>query len=130
MSLSCFASASAFFAAASGSRFGVAAGFSEPFVAGVGNGELSRTAFFNSSSLRFFFSCLAKSSAFVSLAKAIVLPSGAQTGLLAPFGRSLNENESPPDIGKIDNCDGSGLPSFSVARKKSKHFPSGDQRGA
>ena len=27
------------------------------------------------------------------------------------------------------NCGGSGLPSFSVARTKSKNFPSGDQRG-
>ena len=103
MSLSCSASASAFFAAASGSPFGVAVAFSELFVAAVADGELSLTAFFNSSSLRFFFSCLAKSSAFVSLVNAIVFPSGAQTGLLAPFGRSVNENESPPAIGKIDN---------------------------
>src|SRR5437868_9166680 len=100
MSLSCSASASAFFAAASGSFFGVAACLSEPFVAGVGDGELSRTAFFNSSSLRFFFFFFARSSAVVSLAKAIVLPSGAHTGLLAPFGQSVNENESPPHIGK------------------------------
>ena len=41
MSLSCSASASAFFAAASGSLFGVAAGLSEPFVAEVVDGELS-----------------------------------------------------------------------------------------
>ena len=103
MSLSCSASASAFFAAASGSLLGVAVGLPEPFVAGVGDGELSLTAFFNSASLRFFFACLSRSSAFVSLVNAIVFPSGPQTGLLAPFGRSVKENESPPAIGKIDN---------------------------
>src|SRR5438046_7033060 len=103
MSLSCSASTSAFFAAASGSPFGVAVAFSELFVAAVADGELSLTAFFNSSSLRFFFSCLARSSAFVSLVNAIVFSYGAQTGLLAPFGRLVNEKESPPAVGQIDN---------------------------
>src|SRR6266480_993368 len=128
MSLWVSPSASAFFAAASGSPFGVAVAFSELFVAAVTDGELSLTAVFNSSSLRFFFSCLARSSAFVSLVNAIVFPSGAHTGLLAPLGRSVKENESPPAIGKIDNRGGSGLPSFSVVRKKRRYFPSGDQR--
>src|SRR6266516_2404879 len=77
----------------------------------------------------FLFACLARSSVFVSLVYAMVFPSGAQTGLPAPFGRSVKTNESPPPVGRIANCAGSGLPSFSVARRKSKTFPSGDQRG-
>ena len=81
-------------------------------------------------SLFFFFSCFARSSAFVSLVNAMVFPSGAQTGLPAPFGRSVKTKESPPAVGRIASCGGSGLPSFSVARRKSKNFPSGDQRGA
>src|SRR6266487_3872558 len=130
MSLSCSASDSAFFATCSPS-FLVAPSFLADFLAVSveGDGETSLTAFFNSSSLRFFFSCFARSSAFVSLVNAIVFPSGDQTGLAAPLGKSVNENESPPAIDKIDNCAGSGLPSFSVARRKSKYFPSGDQRG-
>src|ERR1700730_15827462 len=92
--------------------------------------DSSLTAFFNSSSFCFFFSCLLRSSAFVELVNAIVLPSGAHFGLLAPFGNSVNTNESPPVIGKIDNCGGSSLPSFSVARTNKTNFPSGDQRGA
>src|SRR2546429_4157267 len=130
MSLSCSPSGSAFFAVASLALFGVGVVLFALLSAVRGDGEFSLIAFFNSSSLRFFFSCLARSSAFVSLVNAIVLPSGGHTGLLAPFGRSVKENESPPAIGKIDNWGGSGLPSFSVARKKSKNFPSGDQRGA
>src|SRR5436853_6720647 len=111
MSLSCSASASAFFAAASGSLLGVAVGLFELFVAGGGDGELSLTAFFNSASLRFFFACLSRSSAFVSLMNAIVFPSGPQTGLLAPFGRLVKEDESPPAIGHIVTWAASGLPS-------------------
>ena len=129
-SLSCSDSASAFFAGSS------EAVLVDPFfsaglfdASGEAVGEVAPTAFFNSSSFFFFFSCFARSSGFVSLVNAIVFPSGDQTGLLAPFGRSVNEKESPPAIGKIDNCDGSGLPSFSVARTKSRNFPSGDHCG-
>src|SRR5213083_2962562 len=129
MSLSCSPSGSAFFAVASLALFGVGAVLFALLPAVRGDGEFSLIAFFNSSSLRFFFSCLARSSAFVSLVKAIVFPSGDQTGLFAPFGKSVNENESPPAIGMIDNCGGSGLSSFSVARIKRRYFPSGDQRG-
>src|SRR5437773_6942102 len=126
-SLSCSDSASAFLAASSEAVFVFfSAGVFE--AAGEPVGDIALTAFFNSSSFFFFFSCLAKSSGLLSLVNAIVFPSGDQTGLLAPFGKSLNENESPPAIGKIDNCAGSGLPSFSVARKKRRNFPSGDQR--
>src|SRR6266550_7826015 len=70
--------------------------------------------FFDSSSFDFFFSCLARSSAFVSLVNAIVFPSGAQLGFAAPFGRSVKTKESPPVIGRIASCGGSGLPFFSV----------------
>src|SRR4029453_10647103 len=101
---------------------------------GVGDpdpaGAFPPPAFFSSSSLDFFFSCLARSSALVSLVNAIIFPSGAQLGFPAPFGRSVKTNESPPAIGRIASCGGSGLPFFSVARRKSKNFPSGDQRGA
>src|ERR1700730_6974514 len=125
-SLSCSDSASAFFAACSLSFLPVlSVGVFD--AEGDAAGEVALTAFFNSSS--FFFACFARSSALVSLVNAIVFPSGDQTGLPAPLGKSVNENESPPAIGKIDNCGGSGLPSFSVARKKSTYFPSGDQRG-
>src|SRR6266550_8462875 len=65
-------------------------------------------------SFDFFFSCLARSSAFVSLVNAIVFPSGAQLGFAAPFGRSVKTNESPPVIERIASCGGSGLPFFSV----------------
>ena len=125
-SLSCSDSASAFFAESSEAVF-VDAFFSTGDLEAVG--DVALTAFFNSSSFFFFFSCLARSSAFVSLVNATVFPSGDQAGLLAPFGRSVNENESPPAIGRIDNCGGSGFPSFSDARTKSRNFPSSDQRG-
>src|SRR5256885_965527 len=129
-SLSCSDSVSAFLVACSDASF-AATSFSPEVLDGPGEalGEILLTAFFSSSSFFFFFSCLARSSGFVSLVNAIVLPSGDQTGLFAPFGSSVNENESPPAIGRIDNCGGSGLPSFSVERTKSKNFPSGDQRG-
>src|SRR6266704_1499608 len=77
----------------------------------------------------FFFSCLARSSVFVSLVNAMVFPSGAQRGLPAPFGRSVKTKESPPLVGRIASCANSGLPSFSIARRKSRNFPSEDQRG-
>src|ERR1700730_6430268 len=134
-SLSCSASLSVFAIAESVAAFGVCLAGDGEAVADLEADGLADAlgsavpAFFTSSSLRFFFSCLARSSAFVPLVNAIVLPSGDQAGLPAPFGRSVNENESPPAIGKIDNWAGSGLPSFSAARTKSRYFPSGDQRG-
>src|SRR6266498_3238087 len=100
MSLSCSVSASTFLAAFSPSSLVgplFSAGFFEDSV--EGEGGISLTAFFNSSSLRFFFSCFARSSAFVSLVNAIDFPSGDQTGLPVLFGKSVNENESPPAIG-------------------------------
>src|SRR2546430_17390324 len=103
MSISCSPSGSVFFAVASLALFGVGFVLFVLLPAVRGDGEFSLIAFFNSSSLRFFFSCLARSSAFVSLVNAIVLPSGAQTGLPAPFGRSVKEKESPPAIDNIDN---------------------------
>ena len=56
-------------------------------------------------------------------------PVRGQAGSPAPFGKSVKTNESPPVMGSMHNCGGSGLPSFSVARTKSKNFPSFDQRG-
>src|SRR2546423_8997746 len=127
-SLSCSDSASAFFTSCSPSDLlFLSAGALDAL--GEAEGEVAATAFFSSSSFFFFCSCFDKSSGFVSLVKTIIFPSGDQTGLPVPFGKSVNEKESPPAIGKIDNCAGSGLPSFSVARTKSKNFPSGDQRG-
>src|SRR5207249_9948484 len=125
MSLSCSPSGSAFFAVASLALFGVGFVLFALLPAVRGDGEFSLIAFFDSSSFDFFFSCLARSSAFVSLVNAIVLPSGAQLGFAAPFGRSVKTNESPPVIGRIASCGGSGLPFFSVARRKRKNFPSG-----
>src|SRR5438876_794940 len=66
-------------------------------------GAFPLPVFFDSSSFDFFFSCLARSSAFVSLVNATVFPSGAQLGFAAPFGRSVKTNESPPAIGRISN---------------------------
>src|SRR5437868_1143738 len=86
-------------------------------------------AFFNSSSLRFLRSCLARSSGLVVLVNTIDFPSGDQTGLPAPLGKSVNVNASPPVSGSMHNCAGSGLPSFSVARRNTRNLPSGDQRG-
>src|ERR1041385_7885258 len=130
MSLSCSDSASAFLAACSPSLLAAPLFSVRFFEPSAGAGELWLTAFFNSSSFRFFFFFFARSSAFVPLVNAIDFPSGDQTGSPAPLGRSVNKNESPPAIGKIDNCGGSGLPSFSVARRNRRYFPSGDQRGA
>src|SRR5207249_9539306 len=91
-------------------------------------GAFPLPAFFDSSSFDFFFSCLARSSAFVSLVNAIVLPSGAQLGFAAPFGRSVKTNESPPVIGRIASCGGSGFLFFSVARRQCKNFLYGDHQ--
>src|ERR1700726_4674621 len=106
-SLSCSDSFSAFFTASSAELFPVLSpGVLED--SGEWAGEGSLTAFFNSSSLRFFFSCFARSSKLVSLVKAIDFQSGDQTGEPAPLGKSVNKKESPPAIGIIDNCGGSG----------------------
>src|SRR4029077_2917245 len=45
-----------------------------------------------------FLRCLAKSSADVSLVKAIILPSGDHTGPPAPRGRSVIFHDSPPPL--------------------------------
>src|SRR6266699_1680314 len=121
MSLSCSDSDSVFFADESAFSF-------SPSL--PGDGEVSApSAFFSSSSLRFFFSCFARSWELVVLVNAIILPFGDHFGSPAPFGSVVNENESPPAIARTLNCGGSGFPSFSIARKKSRYFPSGDQRG-
>src|SRR5437762_4092749 len=91
--------------------------------------EEAFTAFFSSSSLRFFSACFLRSSGLVVLVNAIDLPSGDQTGSPAPLGKSVNTKASPPPMGSMHNCGGSGLPSFSVARMKTRNLPSGDQRG-
>src|SRR5437764_15108569 len=109
MSLSCSPSGSAFFAVASLALFGVGAVLFALLPAVRGDGEFSLVAFFNSSSLRFFFSCLARWSALVSLVNAILLPSDAHTGSLARFGGLGPENESRPAIGKVDIRAGLGL---------------------
>src|SRR5262249_49912084 len=77
----------------------------------------------------FFFSCFARSSAFVSLVNAMFFPSCAQTGLPAPLGKSVKTKESPPAIGSMASCGDSGLPSFSVERRNNRNLPSGDQHG-
>src|SRR5205823_9667116 len=103
----------------------------EAVAAGVDRGtglSLAPPDFLDCSS-PFFFSCFARSSAFVSLVNAMFFPSGAQTRLPAPLGKSVKTNESPPAIGSIASCGGSGLLSFSVERRNSRNFPSGDQRG-
>jgi len=73
--------------------------------------------------------CFARSCGFALAAKTIALPSGDHFGSLAPFGRSVKTNASPPDIGSRQSCGGSGFPSLSMARLKASHCPSGDQRG-
>src|SRR2546426_146044 len=126
MSLSCSASLS--------DLLGDGDGCTSCFLLLSGEGEalgaLAAATFFSSSSLRFFFSCFARSSAFVALVKAIVLPSGDHFGPPAPFGNSVKENESPPASASMVSCGGSGLPSFSIARRKTRNLPSGDQLGA
>src|SRR5712691_5113757 len=100
------------------------------FSLGEGAGEpVARATFFASSSFFFLRACFARSSGFELLVKTIDLPSGDHFGSPAPFGRSVKTNASPPDIGRRQSCGGSFLPSFSDARRKTIHFPSGDQRG-
>src|SRR6266403_5668269 len=121
MSLSRSVSASAFLAASS------AFDFSPSFAGDAGGGGLA--ARFCSSSFRFFFSCFSRSSGFDALLKTISFPSGDHFGSPAPLGRLENENASPPAIESMQSRGGSGLPSFSVDRVKTRYFPSGDQRG-
>src|SRR5437868_11676519 len=97
-------------------------------VSGEGAGE-EFDARFCSSSFRFFFSCFSKSSGFDELVKTISLPSGDHFGSPAPLGRLVKENASPPAMESMQSWAGSGLPSFSVDRVKTRYFPSGDQRG-
>src|SRR5438270_7141209 len=116
-------SLSEFFAASS--VFPLSASFAED-----GDGEADvLAARFCSSSFRFFFSCFSKSSGFDELLKTISFPSGDHFGSPAPLGRLVNENASPPPIESMQSWGGSGLPSFSVDRVKTRYFPSGDQRG-
>jgi hypothetical protein len=84
---------------------------------------------FCSSSFRFFFSAFSKSSGFDVLLNTISFPSGDHLGSAAPFGRLVKTNASPPAIESMQSCGGSGFPSFSVERVKTRNFPSGDQRG-
>src|SRR2546421_9051364 len=121
MSLSCSDSVSAGFAAGS-------AGFCFS-LGGDADGD-ALAACFASSSLRFFFSCFSKSSGFDELVKTISFPSGDHFGSPAPLGILVKENESPPAMESMESWAGSGLPSFSVDRVKTRYFPSGDQRGA
>src|SRR6476646_12058222 len=69
------------------------------------------------------------SSGFDVLANTISFPSGDHLGSLAPLGKLVKTNASPPAIASRQSCGGSGLPSFSVERVKARYFPSGDQRG-
>src|SRR4029077_20428575 len=102
--------------------------FLAPAVAEAGEPSVA-AVFFDSSSFFFWRTCFARSSGFELLVKTIDLPSGDHFGSLAPFGRSVKTKASPPDIERRHNCGGCFLPSFSIAREKTRNFPSGDQRG-
>src|SRR6185295_1287326 len=97
-----------FFAASSG--FDLSASF-----AGETEGVVL-AARFCSSSFRFFFSCLSRSSGFEELVKTISFPSGDHFGSPEPFGRLVNEKASPPAIESMQSWGGSGFPSFSDER--------------
>src|SRR5438105_15767821 len=105
MSLSCSDSLSALLTAAAPLSFGLSLVAGEGAAVALADGvavgaadDSALVAFFSSSSFCFFFSCFARSSAFVSLVKTIVLLSGDHTGLPAPCGKSVNEHEPPPAI--------------------------------
>src|SRR3954470_16844762 len=66
-----------------------------------------------------------RSCSLAELAKAIVLPSGDQTGLPAPFGRLVSATASPPRV----EMSWIWEPSFAAERTKATREPSGDQRG-
>src|SRR6476646_4360219 len=116
ISLSCSLSVSGFFA---GSSFA-----GEPDA--DGDGFVPR---FCSSSFRFFFSAFSRSSGLEELVNRICFPSGDHFGPPAPFGKFVKTKASPPAIESMQSCGGSGFPSFSVERLKTRYFPSGDQRG-
>ena len=59
----------------------------------------------------------------------MVRPSGDHCGLPAPRGMSVMARASPPAIASTWICGGCGRPSFSTARTKAIHRPSGDHRG-
>src|SRR5207244_10338032 len=92
----------------------------------AGEGLPATAVFFASSSFCFFFCCFAMSSGLLELVNAIVLPSGDQRGGPAPFGKSVKVQASPPFIGSMASCGGSGLRSLSVALIKTGNFPWGD----
>src|SRR6516165_7158895 len=71
------------------------------------------------------------SSCVVELRNAILAPSGAQTGVTAPFGKSVIVQASPPSSDSKASWLGLGLPvsSLSSPRTKTRCLPSGDQRG-
>src|SRR5262249_10140405 len=82
----------------------------------------------------------ARSSGEVVLIKAIIWLSGDHRGELAPLGRSVTFQASPPVIGSRKSCGAGGLapapaPAPGVpaggsgARRKTSHLPSGDHRG-
>src|SRR6476660_5288552 len=113
----------------SGSDFFASSVFDlSPSFAGETEGD-AFAARFCSSSFRFFFSAFSRSSGFDELEKTISLPSGDHFGSPAPLGRLVKGKASPPAIESMQSCGGSGLPSFSVERVKTRYFPSGDQRG-
>src|SRR6185369_13101200 len=103
-----------------------AAVFSFLFSLSVAGGFESGAALFPSFSSQ---AARATSSALAALKNAIVLPSGDHFGPAAPFAILVNGHASPPFVGRMKICGGSGLPSFSIDRVNARDFPSGDQRG-
>src|SRR5512133_1984099 len=99
---------------------------------GWSSGLLLSAVFSCSRPFRRFFRrpALAISSGVVLLRKAMRLPSGDHTGWLAPLGRSVMVQASPPPSGRIAICGGVGLPisSLSPPRTNAMEPPSRDQR--
>src|SRR5712671_2813551 len=94
-SLSWSASAESGALAAAGPASGLASSLSSGLASDFASdlfGVLSFDAAFS------FLRCLARSSADVSLVKAIILPSGDHTGPPAPRGRSVIFHDSPPPL--------------------------------
>src|SRR3954465_256230 len=77
----------------------------------------------------FFLPALATSFGVVVLEKTILSPSGEKTALLAPLGREVSCQGSPPVKFRMYIWPGCGLPSFSPARTKARRLLSDDQRG-
>src|SRR6185437_13533448 len=69
--------------------------------------------------------CLASSAAVAPFAKEIIVPSGDHCGLPAPRASVVNCQASPPSMGSIKSCGGSGRPSLSGDRTKQMYLPSG-----